>query len=126
MWRSSCSLLSRARSPRRWESARARNRVSAESADLLLAGRAEKARALALACYAYRGPADAARQRGAVVDVVVLLEIARGAVRVHEVAQARPAGGERGEKRVPHGRNQSLAAREREAPGARARMDARP
>src|SRR5712692_5412282 len=91
-----------------------------------MAGRAEKARTLALARHSYRGPADPARQRGAVVDVVVLLEITRGAVRVHEVAQARPAGGERGEKRVLHGRDQSLAARAREAPGARARMDARP
>src|SRR5258708_2446004 len=72
------------------------------------------------------GPAGAAGRGGEVAAVVVLLEIARGAARGPEAARARPAGGERGEKRVPHGRNQPLAAREREAPGARARVDARP
>jgi len=45
---------------------------------------------------------------------------------VHEIAQARPARGESGKKRIPHGRDQPLAARPREAPGARARMHARP
>src|SRR5438309_951321 len=55
----------------------------------------------------------------------VLLKIPRGAVGLHEVAQARTAGGYRSQKNVPHGGDQSLASRAGEAARARARMDAR-
>src|SRR4029077_15868165 len=109
-WASSCSLAWRALSPRR----SARGGSSRPS--LLLAGRAEEARTLPHPRHPDRGPANPARKRGAVVDGVVLLKIPRGTVGVHEVAQARSAGGYRGEKNVPHGRDQSLASRSGEAP----------
>src|SRR6202171_1416899 len=92
---------------------------------LLLAARAEERRALSLHQAANSRAAAPAGFRFAVVHPITLLEVAPVSVDADEVAQAGAAGADRRAQRFLDRSRQQGAALEREAIGARTRMNAR-